>query len=88
MATDGPTDSSAPARAELSGVMVVASAISAPGKPKTLYITGGFCAGASEVILGVFKYFNKYDHTFEPQSRYVVHTTVRSLCFSLFPTAE
>ena len=57
--------------------MVVDSVIAATGKPKTLYIVGGFSSSAT--VMGAFKYFNKYDHVFEPQSRWVVHTTVR-LC--------
>ena len=72
------TDLSASARAELSGIMVVDSVIAAPGKPKTLYIVGGF--SSSTTLMGAFKYFNRYDYVFQPQSRWVVHTTVR-LCF-------
>jgi len=76
MTADGLADLSASARAEFSGVMVIDTVATAAGKPKTLYITGAFYTG--EAVMGVFKYFNKYDYTFEPESRWMVHTTVRS----------
>jgi len=53
------------ARAELSGVMVIDTITTTPGKPKTLYITGAFYTTV-DPIMGVFKYFNKYDYNIEP----------------------
>jgi len=75
MAGNGVTDT--PARAELSGVMVIDTVTTTPGKPKTLYITGAFYT-AVDPIMGVFKYFNKYDYAIEPESRWFVNTTVSS----------
>jgi hypothetical protein len=82
MATDNPTDSSIPAWAEFSGVMIIDTVTAAAGKPKTLYITGAFYTGM-DPVMGAFKYFNKYDHVIEPENRYFVHTTVRSYCIFL-----
>jgi len=77
MEIGGLTDTSASARAEFSGVMVLDATTATMGKPKTLYITGGFYTGI-EPVVGVFRYFNGHDHHFEPGSRWFVHTTVAS----------
>lgn len=73
------------ARAELCGVMVVTAVTAAVGKPKTLYIAGGFYSGGTDSTLGVFRYFNKFDHVIEPDTRWLIHATVRPHsihCFS------
>ena len=75
--TDSPADTSASSRAELSGVMIVDTITTTPGKPKTLYITGAFYATVG-IVMGVFKYFNLYDYAIEPKSRWFVNATVRS----------
>jgi len=85
MTADGPTDTSA--RAEFSGVMVIDTVAAAAGKPKTLYVTGAFYTGVG-AVMGAFKYFNKYDYLIEPESRWFVHTTVRSRFLFLFSAAE
>ena len=77
MTPDSPVDTSASSRAELSGVMVVDTVTTTPGKPKTLYITGAFYATVG-IVMGVFKYFNLYDYVIEPRSRWFVNATVRS----------
>ena len=87
MSTDGLTDTSASSRAEFNGVMVVDTITATPGKPKTLYISGAFYTAVGPVM-GVFKYFNKYDHVIEPESRWFVNTTVRLCRIFLFPVAE
>lgn len=71
------TDSLTSARAEFSGIMIIDSVTAAPGKPKTLYITGAFYAGTG-IMLGLFKYFNRYDHVIGREDRYFFHATVRS----------
>lgn len=85
MATNGVADTSA--RAEISGVMVLDAIATTPGKPKTLYITGAFYTPPGP-ILGVFKYFNKYDYDFLPKSRWFVNTTVGSYCISSVSATE
>lgn len=56
METDGLAGTSVPARMEFSGVMVIdATTVAEPAKPKTLYITGGFHTGV-EVFMGAFRY--------------------------------
>ena len=82
METDSPADTSASARVEFSGVMVVDTVTAAAGKPKTLYITGGFYTGIA-IIMGAFRYFNRGNHLFESGSRWFVHTTVSSHRFFL-----
>jgi len=84
MTADRLTDTSASARAEFSGVMVIDTIAVAAGKPKTLYITGAFYTGV-DPVMGFFKYFNKYDYVIEPESRWFVNTTVRPHCFFRFP---
>lgn len=74
------TDPSASSRAEFNGVMIIESITTAPGKPKTLYITGAFYATLG-ILWGIFRYFNNDDLIFKPESRWFVNTTV-SLCFN------
>jgi hypothetical protein len=83
MTTDGPTDTSASSRAEFNGVMIVDTVATTLGKPKTLYITGAFYTTLG-ILMGVFKYFNQYDHVIEPKSRWFVNTTVRLHRFFFF----
>ena len=80
-------DSSTPSHAELSGVMVIDTITTSPGKPKTLYITSAFY-NVVKLMMGVFKYFNKYDYIIELESRWFVNATVRFCHVSLFPMAE
>ena len=68
-------------RAEFSGVMVVDSVTPAAGKPKTLYISGGFYHGGP--VMGVFRYYNGPDYVFEQDSRWFIHTTVSP--YHVFP---
>jgi hypothetical protein len=75
METNGLIDSSASARAEFSGVMVIDSITAVAGKPKTVYLTGGFHTGV-QIVMGAFKFFNGDNHHFEEGSRWFVHTTV------------
>ena len=58
-------------------MMVIDTITTTPGKPKTPYIAGAFFSIAGPVM-GVFKYFNKYDYVFDPESQWFVNTTVRS----------
>ena len=84
MTTNSIADTSA--WAEISGVMVLDAIATTPGKPKTLYITGAFYTPPGP-ILGVFKYFNKYNYDFLPKSRWFVNMTVGSYCiFSISAT--
>jgi hypothetical protein len=77
MTPDGLADISVSARAEFSGVMVVDTVTTTSGKPKTLYIAGAFYTGG-DPVMGIFKYFNRYDHVLGSGSRWMIHTTVRS----------
>lgn len=77
MIADAVADTSAASRAEFCGVMVVDTVTTVQGKPKTLYIAGAFFSTVGPVM-GIFKYFNKYDYVFDPESRWFTNTTVRS----------
>lgn len=76
METGSLMDTSPSARVKFSGVMVLDSITVAVGKPKTVYVTGGFYTSLG-IVMGFFRYFNGGDHCFEPESRWIVHTTVR-----------
>jgi hypothetical protein len=86
MTPDGSTDTSASSRAEFTGIMVVDTVATTPGKPKTLYITGAFYTTLG-IVMGIFRYFNQYNYVLEPKSRWFTNTTVSLSRFSvLFPT--
>lgn len=78
MSTNGISDAAVTAWAEFSGVMVIDATFSAPGKPKTVYIFGGFSLGVGSPIMGVFKYYNRCDYIFEHNSQWFTHTTITS----------
>lgn len=83
MVADSCPDVSSSTRAEFSGVMVADSVFSgSSAKPKTVYIVGAFSTGV-ETVMGAFRYYNKNDYVFKPESRWFVHTTVS--CHVVFP---
>ena len=80
-------DSFGPSSAHIYGIAIIDGVAAIPEKPRSLLLEAAFWNG-DEPLLGLFRYYNANNTSFEPKQRYFVCASVGLPLASSFSHAQ